>query len=74
MSLIRGIDEDRIKQSLVSTLAQFGEQTGVKVIAEGIETVKEYRKLRELGIDYGQGYLFAYPSEPFADIRRVPEE
>lgn len=74
MSLIRGIDEDHIKQSLVSTLAQFGTQTGVKVIAEGIETVKEYRKLRELGIDYGQGYLFAYPSEPFADIRRVPEE
>jgi len=32
-------------------------------VAEGIETPTELRRLRELGCEFGQGYLFARPLE-----------
>ena len=33
----------------------------LKVIAEGIESVKQLERLRELGCELGQGYLFSQP-------------
>jgi diguanylate cyclase len=35
-------------------------------VAEGIETESQLRRLRELGCDVGQGYLFAHPLLPSA--------
>jgi c-di-GMP-related signal transduction protein len=34
---------------------------GIKVLAEGIETLDEMMTLREMGISLFQGYLFAFP-------------
>lgn len=70
MSLIRDIDTDNVKQQLVKALQRFGHETGVSVIAEGIETKAELRTLLEIGINLGQGFVFAYPSEPFPKIRK----
>lgn len=70
MSLIRDIDTDDVKQQLVKALQRFGHETGVSVIAEGIETKAELRTLLEIGINFGQGFVFAYPSEPFPKIRK----
>ena len=35
----------------------------MKVVAEGIETVDQLAKLRQLKCEYGQGYFFAKPLE-----------
>ncbi len=70
MSLIRDIDTDNVKQQLVRALQRFGHETGVSVIAEGIETKAELRTLLEMDIELGQGFVFAYPSEPFPKIRK----
>ncbi len=35
----------------------------MSIIAEGIEEPGQYRRLHELGCEYGQGYLFARPQE-----------
>jgi len=70
MSLIRDIDSDNVKQQLVRALKRFGQETGVSMIAEGIETKGELRTLLEMDIDLGQGFVFAYPSEPFPNIRK----
>ncbi len=37
---------------------------GVSVIAEGIETGEHLRRLRELGCDMGQGYLWSPALHP----------
>jgi EAL domain-containing protein (putative c-di-GMP-specific phosphodiesterase class I) len=34
---------------------------GIDVVAEGIETERQAERLRELGCDRGQGFLFARP-------------
>ena len=34
---------------------------GIKVVAEGIETKEQWESLKQLGCDYGQGYLFSKP-------------
>ena len=42
----------------MSTLCR---EMGIKIIAEGVETVEEARSLRKMGIALFQGYLFARP-------------
>lgn len=60
--LIRGIDRARPRQQLVRALARVSRDLGVRLIAEGIETTAEAATCRELGCDFGQGYLFAQPA------------
>jgi len=70
MSLIRNIDSDNVKQQLVKALNKFALETGVSVICEGIETKAELKTLLKMNINLGQGFVFAYPSEPFPEIRK----
>lgn len=44
------------------------------VVAEGVETERHANKLRELGCDWGQGYLFARPLDPDAATARLRAE
>ena len=74
MSLVRDIDTDDVRRALVSTIATFAERTGVKLIAEGIERPEQLAVLREIGVEYGQGYLFCTPQLPFpADADVTPD-
>jgi EAL domain-containing protein (putative c-di-GMP-specific phosphodiesterase class I) len=38
---------------------QLGHELGMKVVAEGIETVASWNRLRDMGCDIGQGHAFA---------------
>lgn len=62
MMLIRNIDQDRYKASLVSRLLEVARELGIGTIVEGIETVGEWDWAREHGADFAQGYLFGKPS------------
>jgi EAL domain-containing protein (putative c-di-GMP-specific phosphodiesterase class I) len=72
MQLVRGIDGSTMKQDLARALKTFADKMGSTIIAEGIEREAELRTCMELGIDYGQGYLFGRPAEGFA-TPTVPE-
>lgn len=71
ISLIQGIDKDPVKQELVRALVQIAFNIDVMSIAEGIETKGELKTLMELGVTYGQGFLFARPSPPFSRINNI---
>lgn len=62
MKLIRNIDKDMTKQSLVRCLNEFSEYTETALIAEGIETKEELLTLIEIGVSYGQGYFIQKPN------------
>jgi EAL domain-containing protein (putative c-di-GMP-specific phosphodiesterase class I) len=68
MNLIRNIDKDEIKQLLCKAMVDFGMSSGIKLIAEGIETEEELKTLIRLKVDYGQGYYLGIPQETFEDI------
>lgn len=62
MGLVRGIDTDPVRRIIVrNTLATLTE-LGIQPVCEGIETVREYEALRDLGVTLMQGYLFARPT------------
>ncbi|HSQ22567.1 MAG TPA: EAL domain-containing protein, partial [Coriobacteriia bacterium] len=71
ISLIRGIDTDEVRRSLVASMVAFAEKVGVKLVAEGIERVEQLRTLEALGVEYGQGFLFCEPQVPFPDDAAV---
>lgn len=63
MALVRDIDKDLTKQSLLKTFKSFCQSSGIKMIAEGIETLDELETLIRIGVDYGQGYFLKRPSQ-----------
>ncbi|MCD6578867.1 EAL domain-containing protein, partial [bacterium] len=62
MTLVQDIHKNYLKRSVVSALVDIAREKHAKVIAEGIEKVEELKVIREFGIDFGQGFLFARPS------------
>ncbi len=70
ISLVRGVDESPLKRELLRALAALSEQIGAQMIAEGIETAGEAEAISELGVSYGQGFLYARPGPAFPMIQR----
>ena len=51
-----------MRHAIVQGILGVCKALSIEVIAEGVETLAEYRALRALGIHYFQGYLFAKPA------------
>lgn len=62
MGLLRGIDEDPVRQVVVRSVLDVCRNLGIDVVAEGVETLAECAWLRAEGVRYFQGYLFARPA------------
>jgi EAL domain-containing protein (putative c-di-GMP-specific phosphodiesterase class I) len=65
MSLVRGIDTEPRKQSIVRSMIGLCDELGTRVVVEGVETAAERDTLIDLGCDLLQGYLFARPERGF---------
>jgi EAL domain-containing protein (putative c-di-GMP-specific phosphodiesterase class I) len=59
---------------IVRTIIELARVLGMEVVAEGIETLEQYRLLRQLGCRFGQGFLFARPLsvEAITQLLRLP--
>lgn len=68
ISLIKNIDKDSVKSSLIEGFIRFCHDYQITVIAEGIETKQELKKLIQLGVDLGQGYLLGRPNAKMRDL------
>jgi EAL domain-containing protein (putative c-di-GMP-specific phosphodiesterase class I) len=69
MTLVRDVHQSPVKQKVVRSMAALGKDMGMRVVAEGIETVEERDAVIELGCDLLQGFYFAQPDQPFPTIR-----
>jgi EAL domain-containing protein (putative c-di-GMP-specific phosphodiesterase class I) len=65
LSLVRGVDKDSKRQSIVGSMRKLCNELGILVVAEGIETAAERAMLVLLGCDVFQGYLFGRPAREF---------
>ena len=68
MSLTRDLASSPLRQRLVASMVDACRDTGMQLVAEGVETIHELAKLRELGCDLLQGYHFAKPSPEFVKV------
>lgn len=60
---IQNLVNDETDQVLVRSMHQIAKKLGKKTIAEFVECPKTISLLREIGVNYGQGYIFGKPSE-----------
>ena len=56
-----GTTNSKSNQVIIKAIIAMGHSLGIKIIAEGIETEKQFNLLRELGADEGQGFYFSPP-------------
>jgi EAL domain-containing protein (putative c-di-GMP-specific phosphodiesterase class I) len=63
-SFVANLGTDRYDDAIVRCMIALGRDLGIRITAEGIETVGQLRALRSLGCDCGQGYLFGRPMHP----------
>jgi EAL domain-containing protein (putative c-di-GMP-specific phosphodiesterase class I) len=66
-NFVRGIAEDRIDRAVVSAIQQLAQAAGAKTIAESVETHATLARVRDLGIDFGQGHVIHRP-EPYSAL------
>ena len=60
-SFVDDLNEDCNKVLILDAVVNLAKALKIKTTAEGIETVEQYQKLKEIGCDLGQGYYIAKP-------------
>lgn len=64
MALVRDVDSDPFRATMVRKLMEAAHELGVRTVAEGVETEAEWSWLKTNGADLIQGYLVAAPATP----------
>ena len=74
-SFVSRMSEGDQPLQIVRTIVELARVLGMSVVAEGIETIEQYRLLRQMGCRYGQGFLFARPMtvEAVSKLLRLPD-
>jgi diguanylate cyclase (GGDEF)-like protein/PAS domain S-box-containing protein len=72
-SFIKDTKEDPVDYAMVKIINQIGNVMDIRTIAEAVERQSVLAKLKELGVDYAQGFAIAEPAslqESLADMLR----
>jgi diguanylate cyclase (GGDEF)-like protein/PAS domain S-box-containing protein len=60
-SFVSKMDDDQKSDAIVRTILLLAQNLNIEAVAEGIETEQQLERLRFLGCQTGQGYLFSKP-------------
>ncbi len=63
-SFVRDVLTNPSDAAIARTIVTLGQSLGLKVIAEGVETIEQWDFLKEMGCQSYQGYLFGRPVPP----------
>jgi diguanylate cyclase (GGDEF)-like protein len=66
-SLIRGVDDDPVQREIVNAIHRIGKAMSVDTIAECVESEAEFDVVRDIGVDYAQGFWLARPAPMVGD-------
>ena len=67
-SLISNVDTDKNSRLMVETIVKLADQLGIETVAEFVSTQEIYDTVKELGVDWAQGYWLGKPIS-FADMK-----
>lgn len=62
-SLIKNITKDASFYRIVKTIVNFAKELEIKTVAEFVSSQEIYESIKELGIDYAQGFYIGKPQE-----------
>ncbi|MEQ8665585.1 MAG: EAL domain-containing protein [Rhodospirillales bacterium] len=72
---VNNMESSESSERIVSSIAQLAHSLNMSIVAEGIEKTEQISALRDLGCQFGQGYLMSKPlpaDEVMALIRSKP--
>lgn len=65
IDLVQSVHKDKVKKEIVRSLSAFCKNSGIKLIAVGVETEENLAAIMELGIPYAQGFFTGKPERVF---------
>lgn len=70
---IRDLAHDSLSQEIVRAIHQVARAAGKRTVAEFVDDPQKLAMVRELGVDYAQGFLFspAVPPQRLAEMLRA---
>jgi diguanylate cyclase (GGDEF)-like protein/PAS domain S-box-containing protein len=69
-SFVNGLPASERDSNIVRTIVQLARNFRMHSLAEGIETIEQWKFLKDLGCPYGQGFYFSRPV-PAAEIEKM---
>ncbi len=60
-SFVDGVAFNALDAAIVKAIVALAHALGLKIVAEGVETIEQLKELRSLGSELGQGYYFSPP-------------
>ncbi len=60
-SFVRDVTANRVSEAMIAAITQVARVMGLATVAEYVNSEPVRRKVRELGVDYAQGYLIGEP-------------
>ena len=73
-SFISRIGNDRENSEIVETIISLGERLGMKVVAEGVETIEQSSFLQRVNCAYAQGFYWSKPVEQESAFRLLQSQ
>jgi diguanylate cyclase (GGDEF)-like protein/PAS domain S-box-containing protein len=65
---VQHMTEDRVRRAMVESINQIGHVLGIQTIAQWVENRATLELLKELGVDYAQGYWLCRPQPLVHDV------
>jgi EAL domain-containing protein (putative c-di-GMP-specific phosphodiesterase class I) len=67
---VGNLSQDKVDYAMVRSIKDIGHVMGKKIIAESVESEGALEKLREIGVDYAQGFAVGEP-QPIDELAAV---
>lgn len=61
-SMIKNIDSDKNSKMITKSIVSFAKSMNIKTVAEFVHSKNVFEQVKELDVDYSQGYYFGEPS------------
>lgn len=65
-SMIKNIDSDQNSQMITKTIVNFAKNMNIHTVAEFVHSKNVFEKIKELNVDFSQGYYFGEPTDTIA--------
>jgi EAL domain-containing protein (putative c-di-GMP-specific phosphodiesterase class I) len=62
-SIIKNIDVDKSSEIITKTIVNFSKDLGLSTVAEFVHSNSVFNKVRDLGVDFSQGFFIGKPSD-----------